>query len=110
MVSPSPADDGQKSNLGALLHQDQYTTTKAISNTIGSTHCPSCGGGNYMAPFGMPNVISQCADCGYNPRFLHSTHGVGVSDIGQTGPPRVARGQNNRPVDALPMMSVVAHV
>ena len=40
--------------------------------------CPDCGSGNYFRPNGHANAMAQCYNCGYNPRFAHSTAGAGM--------------------------------
>jgi hypothetical protein len=80
-----------ETHFGDLLLQDDYTSTKAQSARDKET-CPDCQSPNYMAPQGHPNAMKQCFDCGWNPRFQHSTHGA--SGIGQQNlPTRTARGQ-----------------
>lgn len=85
-----PADG--KVPFGDLLQQDGYTTEKAQS-ARDSEPCPDCGSPNYIAPKGHPNAMKQCFECGYNPRFAHST--AGASGIGQNNvaPPKAARVQ-----------------
>lgn len=74
-----------------LLSQENYTTTKAAS-ARDSERCPDCNSGNYMRSAQSPNSMKQCFDCGYNERFLHTTHGA--SGIGQKNlPVKTARVQ-----------------
>lgn len=82
----------QESSFGDLLHQDGYTTEKAQSMRDTET-CPECDSPNYMSPKGIPNAMKQCFNCGFNPRFSHST--AGASGIGQknVAPPKPARVQ-----------------
>lgn len=61
--------------IAVLLAQEGYTTTKAQS-AKDDERCPDCGSGNYMRSSQSPNSLKQCFDCGYNPRFLHTTHGA----------------------------------
>lgn len=98
----------QQVSMGDLLQQDAYTTTKAQSARDGEP-CPDCGSVNYIAPVGHANAMKQCFECGYNPRFQHSTHGA--SGIGQAGLPQyTARAQTQAPPGAAPMGSVIAHI
>jgi hypothetical protein len=65
------------------------------------THCPDCGGDNFFKPHGMPNVMAQCYECGYNARFTQTTAGLPSGD--KSSPSTPARqiasgglgGQNN---------------
>lgn len=41
-------------------------------------------------PQGMPNAMEQCYECGYNPRFAHSTAGAGMPSD-STAPTRPSR-------------------
>ena len=66
--------------IEVLLGQQDYTTTKAKSADDGE-RCPDCRSSNYMRSSTSPNSMKQCFNCGYNERFLHSTHGA--SGIGQ---------------------------
>lgn len=86
-----------------LLQQDQYTTEKAQS-ARDAERCPDCDSVNYMAPKGHPNAMKQCFECGFNPRFAHST--AGASGIGQKNveAPRAARVQVNSPPAGFPAM------
>lgn len=52
--------------------------------------CPACGSGNYHQPKGMPNAITQCYNCGYNPRFGEQSGTAGIPDS-NTGPAQPAR-------------------
>lgn len=110
-VVPTPqqasvAPDG-KAHFGDLLQQDGYTTEKAQS-AKDSTTCPDCGSPNYMGVKGSPNAMKQCFECGFNPRFAHST--AGASGIGQqnVAAPRPARVQNVA-TGAPPMGTVIGH-
>lgn len=77
--------------IEVLLAQENYTTTKAAS-ARDSERCPDCDSGNYMRSAQAPNSMKQCFDCGYNERFLHTTHGA--SGIGQKNlPVKTARVQ-----------------
>ena len=88
------APDG-KVPIEVLLQQEEYTTTKAQSAKDGEP-CPDCGSVRYMRSSQQPNSLKQCFDCGFNPRFLHSTHGA--SGIGQKDlPVHTARGQIDSP-------------
>lgn len=88
-----PDENGQVP-IGYLLHQEgyQYTSDKAQS-ARDTERCPECDSGNYLKPKGVPNAMKQCFECGYNPRFAHST--AGASGIGQKNveAPRPARVQ-----------------
>lgn len=77
--------------MEALLRQDGYTTQRAQS-AKDTEVCPDCGSVNYIAPAGHPNAMKQCFNCGFNPRFAHST--AGATGIGQNNlPTRTARAQ-----------------
>jgi hypothetical protein len=69
--------------------EPEYTTTKAKSARSSAT-CPECGSGNIFSPEGMPNYMTQCYECGYNPRFMHSTAGAGIPGD-KSSPARPAR-------------------
>lgn len=56
--------------------------------------CPDCGSGNYFAPQGMPNAMTQCYECGYNPRFGHTTAGAGMPGGQSSGPTRPSKQLN----------------
>lgn len=87
----TPSSPATEQHLGELLSQDHYTTTKAMSAKDGET-CPDCDSVNYMRSAQAPNSMKQCFNCGYNPRFLHTTHGA--SGIGQNNlPVKTARSQ-----------------
>jgi hypothetical protein len=51
--------------------------------------CPNCFGSNVCKP--SSNMMEQCYDCGWNPRFEHSTAGAGMPTGGQTGPTHASR-------------------
>ena len=53
--------------------------------------CPGCGSDNIFKPVGMPNMMEQCYNCGWNPRFGHSTAGAGLPAGEATGPATPAR-------------------
>lgn len=89
---PSSVPPDGESHFGDLLHQDGYTTEKAQS-ARDSESCPECGSGNYMAAKGHPNSMKQCFNCGYNPRFAHSTAGAASTGQKNVAPPRPARVQ-----------------
>lgn len=80
----------EEQHFGDLLTQAEYTTEKAQS-AKDTELCPDCGSQNYVAPAGHPNAMKQCFNCGWNPRFQHSTHGA--SGIGQNLPTKTARSQ-----------------
>lgn len=103
----TPGDGGEQ-HFGDLLRQDEYTTTKAQS-AKDDERCPDCGGPNYVRSSQSPNSMKSCFDCGYNPRFLHSTHGA--TGIGQNDLPTfTARSQTQQPPGAPPRMSIIAHI
>lgn len=107
-VSQQPRPQGHEQvPLGVLLSQQEYQTARAASAKQ-NDHCPDCGGSNYLGVPGQPRIMKQCADCGYNERFLHSTHGV--TGIGQNLPTRAARAQTQAPPGAPPMNSIVGRV
>lgn len=87
-VAEQPPEDQQ--NIAVLLSQPDYTTTKAQS-AKDTELCPECASPNFMRAPGHPNSLKQCYDCGYNERFLHSTHGVSLKGIDL--PQRTARAQ-----------------
>ena len=97
--------------IGVLLQQESYTSKKAQS-AKDSERCPDCDSVNYMRSPQQPNSMKQCYDCGYNERFLHTTHGA--SGIGQKDLPTYNSRVQNRTaaVEAQfgPMGSVVGHV
>jgi hypothetical protein len=107
LANGSVAPSGE-SHFGDLLAQDGYHTEKAQS-AKDSEPCPDCGSPNYIAPKGHPNAMKQCFECGYNPRFAHST--AGASGIGQqnVADPRPARAQNVA-TGAPPMGTVIGHI
>jgi Zn ribbon nucleic-acid-binding protein len=80
----TPQQPDAQSSIGELLRQDGYSSTKAQSSQDGEV-CPDCSSQNYLAPPGQPNAMKQCFNCGFNPRFQHSTHGA--SGIGQKNLP-----------------------
>jgi len=43
--------------------------------------CPECGSVNCFRPMGQPNAMPQCYECGWNPRFGHSTAGAGMPSL-----------------------------
>lgn len=101
LPNPAPVHQAQQegsvlpsgeAHFGDLIRQDGYTTEKAQSARDGE-RCPDCGGVNYMRSKESPNSMKQCFECGYNPRFAHST--AGASGIGQqnVAPPVAARVQ-----------------
>lgn len=104
LVPPSQANGEQ--HFDALLQQDGYTTTRAMS-AKDSERCPDCNSTNYISPQGHPNALKQCFDCGYNARFLHTTHGV--SATGQNIPVHTARGQTLSTNNFNPK-GIIAHV
>jgi hypothetical protein len=87
----SVTPDGEY-HIGDLLTQQEYTSSKAQS-TRDNELCPDCDSPNYMRSKESPNSMKQCFNCGFNPRFAHST--AGASAIGQknVAPPRPARVQ-----------------
>lgn len=85
-----PSMQNGEQRFGDLMQQTEYQSTRALS-ARDSERCPDCNSGNFIAPQGHPNAIKQCFDCGYNPRFMHTTHGVGST--GENVPTRTARGQ-----------------
>lgn len=88
--SVTPAGEA---HFGDLLSQDGYHTEKAQS-AKDSELCPECDSPNYLAPKGHPNAMKQCFNCGYNPRFAHSTagaSGIGQSNVAAPKPARVQR-------------------
>lgn len=90
-VQQQPVGPDGKVPIEQLLTQDNYTTTKAQS-AKDSEACPECESPNYMRSSQSPNSMKQCFNCGFNARFLHSTHGA--SGIGQKGlPVHTARNQ-----------------
>lgn len=91
-VQQSTVPPDGEAHFGDLLHQDAYTTDKAQS-ARDTELCPDCSSPNYIAPKGYPNAMKKCFNCGYNPRFAHST--AGATGIGQknVAPPRAARAQ-----------------
>lgn len=74
----------------ALAGDTAPAQTKAKSARMNAT-CPDCGSGNFFQ--GQPNSMPQCYECGYNPRFGHSTAGAGIPS--DAGAPVPARGQSN---------------
>lgn len=80
--------------FGDLLQQSEYTTEKAQSAKQHDL-CPECDSVNYMSPKGMPNAMKQCFDCGFNPRFAHSTAGLTSTGMapGTVSAPQPARVQ-----------------
>lgn len=89
--------------MSVLLQQDGYTTEKARS-AADTERCPDCGSGNYMHIAGQKSRAKRCYDCGYNPMFTHSTHGISI--VGQNLPQKSARVQNPA-VAAAPMGSII---
>jgi hypothetical protein len=99
-------DPDGTTDIGTLLRQDGYTTTKAQS-ARDSESCPDCGGPNYLAEKGIPNSMKHCFDCGFNPRFSQSM--AGMSSTGQNIPVKTARMQNI--TTGMPKMgTVVGHI
>jgi ribosomal protein S27E len=69
---------------GALANTAPTAPTKARSAHM-TALCPDCGSSNYFQP--SANTMAQCYECGYNPRFGHSTAGMGIpSDAGAPVP------------------------
>lgn len=92
MVQPAQVSPGQY-NIVELLGQQEYSTDKAKSSKV-NTACPECDSPNYMSPDNIQSpahFMPQCFNCGYNPRFMHSTQGVTTTQ--SDAPTRVARGQ-----------------
>lgn len=58
--------------------QPQPTAPSKAVSARSTQRCPDCGSENYFQPQGMPNAMRQCYECGYNPRFAHSTAGAGM--------------------------------
>lgn len=104
LVPPSQANGEQ--HFGDLISQQEYTTTKAQS-AKDNERCPDCQSGNYVAPSGQPNMMKQCFNCGYNPRFQHSTHGISSTD--PAIPVHTARGQTLSQNNFNPQ-KIIAHV
>ncbi len=82
--------DAGESDIGTLLQQEHYTTTKARSNRS-SDRCPNCGSGNYLNIAGMESRPKRCFECGYNPLFEHTMAGLSAHTDGI--PVKTARGQ-----------------
>ena len=84
-----PSVDEQQA-FSNLIHQENYTTTKAQSARDGE-RCPNCDGPNYLHIGGLKTRAKRCFDCGYNPMFEQSM--AGVSGTGQNIPVKTARVQ-----------------
>lgn len=98
-----PLDPNHKYELGVLLRQSNYTTNKAQSAKV-DTHCPECGGDNYLAPSGS-KYMPQCYECGYNPRFTQQSSGM--DSVPTVGPTHSARGQGKVPAGAPAIGTVI---
>lgn len=107
-VQPGSVTPEGQSHIGDLLRQDGYHSEKAQSSKD-TEPCPDCGSPNYMRSKESPNSMKQCFECGFNPRFAHST--AGASGIGQqnVAAPRPARVQNVA-TGAPPMGTVIGHI
>lgn len=104
---PNPQPQQGEQHFGDLIRQDEYTTDKAQS-IKDNERCPDCQSPNYVRSSQNPNSMKSCFDCGYNPRFQHSTHGA--TGIGQQNlPTRSARSQtmSSTPAD---FGAVIAHI
>lgn len=99
-------DPNVQTDIGTLLRQDGYTTTKAQS-AMDTESCPACGSTNYMRANGHPNSMKQCFECGNNPRFEQMAGGT--SGIPTKGPVRAARVQNPD-IGAPKMGTVFQHI
>lgn len=82
---PSP-----KASIPATPHVEEPPAPVKAQSARSSETCPDCGSGNFFKPQGHPNAMSQCYECGWNPRFAHSTAGAGMP-TGDGGPATPAR-------------------
>lgn len=55
--------------------------------------CPNCGGSNIGKP--SPNVMEQCFECGWNPRFDQMAAGIRSGGDGPASPSRQVSTANN---------------
>lgn len=84
--------------------QQPQPPSKAVSARSSAT-CPNCGSGNYFQPQGQPNAMTQCYECGYNPRFSQASGGI-PSD--KSTPVQAARQVST--ANNFNPQSIVAHV
>ncbi len=67
------------------------STQKAQSARV-DTNCPECGSDHFFRPAGMGmNTMTQCYDCGYNPRFSQTGGQGGMASGTDGGAARPAR-------------------
>jgi hypothetical protein len=86
-AQPQTVAPQQQATAPAPVTED-YRPQKA-QHLRAEGYCPDCGSGDYFRPQGTPNAMEQCYACGYNPRFAHSTAGVGLPS--ESGPATPAK-------------------
>lgn len=67
----------------AYPQQPPAAPNKAVS-ARSDAMCPECGSDYIFKPHGNPNAMQQCYNCGWNPRFAHSTAGGGLPSDAST--------------------------
>jgi predicted nucleic-acid-binding Zn-ribbon protein len=93
--------------MADALASEVPANTKARSARM-TENCPDCGSTNYFRPHGVGNAMAQCYECGYNPRFSHSTAGAGIpSDAGAATP---AKQLNPKGLSNFNPQNIVAHI